>query len=364
VNTAEEQQEIEQQPEQPHNILNSYIPLNEPNNQEGFTETLHQVKRFQRGENSGQIMEDRASQENLESVIYNGKIYRSYWLNNISSEADILRGINWIWEQERQRSIVKMTFSFGVISETTSTAGISSYQIYSPSERGSLYNNPVVVDNGSLPMLKQEIINKLHKIYDENEGGSMGRKIAVYNINVNVYNLMTVGAIDPIIHSIIEKSYAFSYEGTYNICWFAIGAFEEHYRTNTKRMTACELEAKTKQEFMKYVHPDEADISTKSTRFKELLQEYSGFNINDIENYMKWKNYNIRQFSYDMTTKKFKLSEDFINPNPDENTKTVNIAIVYLTGGRAHTIYIKDIEKATGQPYENFDHKTPFLIKF
>jgi hypothetical protein len=340
--------------QEPEDSIQSYIQLNIPSDMDGFLFALQQAKTFHRGELAGVVRQSKFTEER-ESIIFDDhRIYREYWLNNVSSFDDVVNGIDWIWQQEKARNIVKMTYSFGIITEVANQDGEVEYKIHNSSEREGLYNPPVFVNEKLLPELKYHVLKGINNLHTDGER-SNNRKVAIFNVNICVYNMFKTGATDPIIHHLIKNGSVFSYEGEYNICWFAIGVFEEYFQNNQGRLLMKTIESKTKSEWYNFLRLDEEfannyeeDLSPKTDKYRKLLKEYKGFQLHDIMKYLQWKNYNIRVYMCDPETKSYKLSEEYNHPEPNENTKTINIALVFLPDGRVHTLYIKNIDKATG----------------
>jgi hypothetical protein len=336
-----------------HNVADAHILLLPPVDYNRFLTRLREVKQFRRGEHRDETMENYRVEENR--TVDDHRIYRSHWLNNIITFKDIIHAVDELWQTEKHRGIVKMTIDFGIITETAERTDNHPQPIYSairPTQRSGFLRAPIIVDSNRVEMLKEYIINEIRNIQDYRGAENSNTKyIAIYNICINVYNLMEVGASDPILSKIISSNFGFSYSGKYNIYWFAIGVYEEHFRTNSKKIDHKALESRTKEEWRDFVYRDNDEIrnlSTKSPRLQKLLSEYRGFNLIDLEEYQRWKNYNIRVFNYNIQTNRYTLSMEYNHPNPNENTKVVNVAIITRCDGQKHTIYIKDVEKATG----------------
>jgi hypothetical protein len=220
-------------------------------------------------------------------------------------------------------------------------------------------------------MLKDYTLSEINKFFEyQYNDESNVIYVAIFGMNINVYNLLSVGRYDPLINEMIKNHYIFTYTGDYNICWFAIGVFVEHYKTASERIKDNVLESKAKKEWQLFECKDgvtgdgragEADLnlSSKSARFLKLLKEYKGFDMTRVEEYLIHKNYNINVYSYSknpalsVTTESNKVGghysfeERYQHPNPDKDTIDVNIAVVNIKD-RSHIFYIKDIEKAIG----------------
>jgi hypothetical protein len=53
-------------------------------------------------------------------------------------------------------------------------------------------------------------------------------------------------------------------------------------------------------------------------------------------------------FYFSGVVSKSYTTEEYLHPQPDKNTKIVNIAIINIDSAISHVLYIKDVEKATG----------------
>jgi hypothetical protein len=208
----------------------------------------------------------------------------------------------------------------------------------------------MIVDSTRVNLLKEYVINEIKGIHDyRGADDSLTKYIAIFNICINVYYLTNVGAFNPILTELLAKNYAVAYTGRYNICWFAIGVYEKHYQTEKNKLDHKSLEAQTKEEWRNFVFKDNKEalnLSTNSPKFQKLASEYKGFNLTDIEAYQRWKNYNVRLYDYNFDLKRYFLKEVYDHPEPNKDTKTVNVAIIPLDTG-PHAIFLKDIEKAT-----------------
>jgi hypothetical protein len=320
-------------------FLESYIEINKPDDPAKFLEKLHCAKTFHTPDQDGVVRAERFEDSNMTSTIFNNIIYRSYWLNKVSNLKDVLDGIDWVWSHEYLRGYVKMTFSFGVIFEEAFQNAPPEYHIRYASEDESLYNPPVLVNTQLLPTLKYRILKAIHNANAGGEGSNK-KKIAIFNININAYSLYSTGASDPIIHSLIANEYVYSYEGEHNICFFATSVFEEIFNNDSidkdekhKLLKPHNIEANTKSEWYKFLCLDEKydpELSPKLQKYRELLKGYKGFQFCDVMKYIKWKNYNLNVFMYNDDAKRYKMLETYKNPNGNDETRTVNIAQVFL----------------------------------
>jgi hypothetical protein len=95
---------------------------------------------------------------------------------------------------------------------------------------------------------------------------------------------------------------------------------------------------------------DISNLSSKSTKFLNLLKEYKGFNMNRVGEYFIYKNYNINVCLYIKDSNSgghYSHEERYQHPNPNNNAMDVNITMVNIKDQNC-IFHIKDVGKATG----------------
>jgi hypothetical protein len=186
----------------------------------------------------------------------------------------------------------------------------------------SLRNNPCV-------LVRNSFGGWFMPDYTTNDADSSTNQIAIYNICFIAYNIIQPGKLDQIIDKLVKNHYVYTYTGKHNWCWFAPAIYHEHFKTETKTIHPITLEKLLRKEIKTFTKLDKPN-------------DYPGFNMEDLDRYLIWKNISIRTFTFNTTSGRYEEDGTFLNPN-NEEAELINIAIV-----NEHILYLRDVERATG----------------
>ena len=316
-----------------------------------------------------QIEDIHARQEGKASLgDLDGEPYYNYYSKFIESTEDIFEFLDYVYDKERKP--FKLHFSFGCIyeEESNSTDNRWNYIFVNANPFIVKRSIPAVI-NGieTLTKYKQYIINTIEEAKEITYISTKHRWISIVNVLFSVYRMMPAqGKLDFLPEEILKNRSLCHYNEDNNLCfWAAYGAYmiTQEKRINKNRglnINKLTTEArKYLQDWFLYknVIPNTVPKKYENTtitpidlispaKINQLIRDYSGFDLCDIQDFANWANCNVNIYDYDEDCKSYTIFKTYTVPKPKFE---VPFNILLLTHGcKNHIMYIKDTELLCG----------------
>jgi hypothetical protein len=267
------------------------------------------------------------------------KLYKNYYLNNVTHIEKVFEQLDKILNQEKTPFKIAVDFGFIVEKKEEKDDGLIKKTVYIYSRRPPDVDEtsrsiPFVVTNKyDMEVYKQYIISNISEKMELHYEDSTTRFVAITTSLFKVMKLGRTGARVKIpgYEFILKNNYVYAYDEDDNLCMFIALVIAERGRIKSNT----QLKAEAKREFNKFYNNE---IDTKV---------YQGLSPTEEQRFCDEFNVSLRYYYTEKYKEVYDLVDSIKPKNPNKDTIIMNLLRIPLPDNKFHVMLIRDVEKLT-----------------